>query len=387
MEKSKIAVFGISESILRVIRDEINPRMAEIMFFIDNDISKQGACVMNIPVVSLEQIDEKQIDYFVIAALSAYKEVRQQLIEFGVSKEKIQPFVTEHLCEYCLGTVDDIDLEFLHKIYFEPAKLISVIQKYREIYRKYKCVPKFEEIEGEWYQKSNLISHACGGVVNGKRVMYSNSKEAFIYSMENGFRILECDVLMATGELIVAHDYWRFYEAVEENYTMQTARELLLRLKVYPDVYCLVDVKWNSHEEYAICVEKIERLIEEICKDEEESKKLKAQVIMEVYDEETIKMAQEKKFNVIFTQYRNPDRLCFMNTVNICYKYGIKVLAFPFLPHFCDEKFLKIVTDKNIKIFCFSTDSIEDYKLLRKRGIKGIFTNYLTEKDIDMKEV
>ena len=46
------------------------------------------------------------------------------------------------------------------------------------------------------------------------------------------------------------------------------------------------------------------------------------------------------------------------------------------------KKFLNILTDKNIKIFVFSTDSIEEYSRLRKMGVSGVFTNYLFESNI-----
>ena len=265
MSKIKIAVFGISEPILRVIRNEIDPRKAEVIVFVDNDKVKQGTCFMNIPVVSLEQIDKTEVDYFLVAALSAYEKVKQQLIEFGVSKKKIQVFVTNQLCEYCLGSLEDIDVDFIRKVYFEPKKRIQQVRKYQKIYEEYSQNEKFEKCPEDWFYKSNLISHACGGIVNGRHLMYSNSKEAFQYSMEQGFKIIECDmIVLPDGELILAHDYWRFYEAKEENYSMMTAKELLLLLKEYPDVNCLIDVKWENHNEYAFYVNEIEKLIESI---------------------------------------------------------------------------------------------------------------------------
>lgn len=383
MDKIRVAVFGISTPILQVIRNEIDPRKVELVTFIDNDKSKQGTCFMNIPVVSLEQIDKDAIDYFLVTALSAYEKIKQQLMEFGIHKERIQVFVTEQLCEYCLGSIEDIDLDFIQRVYFKPDKMTAVVARYHEIYSEYSKVPVYEEASEEWFQKSNLISHACGGIVNGRQVMYSNSKEAFQYSMEQGFKIIECDMLrLKKGELVLAHDYWRFYEAEEEQYSMLTARGLLAFLKEHPQVSCLVDVKWDNYDEYADYVNEIEKIIKDICKDKEESRILKEQIIMEVYDEPTIRIAKEKSFNMIFTQYRNPESACFMNTVNICYRYGIKAVAFSVCGCFKKEKFLKIVTDKNIKIYAFSSDSVEEYNSLRKLGVTGIFTNYLTEKTL-----
>lgn len=146
-----------------------------------------------------------------------------------------------------------------------------------------------------WFHKSSLISHACGGIVNQRRAMYTNSKEAFSYSIQKGFKLLECDVLLVSDdELVLGHDYKCFYESEQEQYTMMTIKELLDGLKQQAETYCLIDVKWENHEEYHIALNKIDRTIDEIAVDEKEASKLKKQVVMEVYDEETIKMAKEK---------------------------------------------------------------------------------------------
>lgn len=381
--KTRIAVFGISDAILRVIRAEINPWKAQIVSFVDNDKTKQGNCFMNIPVVSLEHIELSDVDYFLVAALSAYEKVKQQLIAFGVPKEKIQVFVTEQLCEYCLGSIDDIDMDFIRNVYFEPEKMLGLVEKYQKIYGDYSRIPPFEQDRDDWFHKSNLISHACGGVVNGRRLMYSNSKEAFAYSMEQGFRLIECDVLgLPDGELVLAHDYWRFYEAEEEGYSLMSVRDLLLLLKEYPQVSCLFDVKWENHEAYIECLSGIEKILENVCDNKEIKDKLKRQIIMEVYNESTIVAACQKGFDVIFTQYRNPDMRCFMSTVNICYKYGIKVVALAYFSCYQLKKFLPIIKSKGIHIFCFSSDSVSEYVELRQMGINGIFTNFLVEKDL-----
>lgn len=385
MKKLRVAVLGINDVILRVLRREIDPRKVEIILFLDNDETKVGMYYMNIPVLSpaMEVFEEYAVDYVLIAALSAYEAVKKQLMDLKLTKEKIQPFLTDDLYNYCLGNLEEVDEQFIHSAYFEPSKWISKVIAYRKMYKEYLKNTVYSEKPEAWYNKSSLISHALGGVVNGKRIMYSNSKEAFTYSMKEGFRLIECDILgMAKGELILAHDYGRFYEAEEDKYSMMTGMELLELVKKYPDVSCLIDVKWDSHDEYALYLKEIEKTISDISKDADEYRTLKNQIIMEVYDEATIRIAKEKEFDVIFTQYRNPQMKYFMNTVNLCYKYGIRVVAMPLEYIFDRKKFIKILTDKKIKVFAFSTDSAQEYKELRMLGVTGAFTNYLTEEDI-----
>lgn len=385
--KIRIAVWGINDVIWEVIKRSIDPRKVEFVVFLDSDSNKWGTEYWGVPVVAPTEtvLREYAIEYVVIAALSAYETVSKRLMQMGMGQEKIQPFITDRMCCYCMGDMTHIDREVVDYIYFEPRVALKEVDKYQEIYKEYKKIPVFEEEPEAWYNQSTLISHACGGIVNGRRVMWSNSKEAFLYSMNEKFRLIECDMLgMVKGELILAHDYWRFYEAKEENYTMITGRELLLLLKKYPEVYCLIDVKWDSWDEYELYVNEIEKIIHEICVNDNEYNTLKNQIIMEVYDEVTIKIAQTNGFKIIFTQYRNPDGVYFMNTATLCYKYGVKAVALPASENslWNEQKFVKILTDKNIKIFCFSTDSVEYYKKLRQIGVTGIFTNYLTEKDV-----
>lgn len=382
MKKVRIAIWGISDGILNAITEEINPFNTEIVLFFDNDETKHGICYRNIPIMpaSKQLVCEKAVDYILVTALSAYEGIKEQLIDMGIEKEKIQVFVAKDIKRYCVGNIDDIDINLIKKIYFEPQKIINIVTEYRTIFDIYSKIPACEERVEEWYNKGKMISHACGGIVNGKRMMYSNSKEAFEYSVKKKFKLIECDLTrLYNGELVLLHDWERCWELEEEQYSMMTAKDLFMLLKGHREMSCLIDTKWRDYDEYCLLVNEIDRLIETICDDSNERDALKEQVIMEVYDEETIKIAKEKDFNMIFTQYRNPQWPYFMNTVMLCHKYGVKVIAMPVYVCLEWKKLIRIFTDKNIKIFAFSTDSIDEYSALRRMNVTGIFTNYLTE--------
>lgn len=387
MNKIRIAIFGISDGILCAIKRAIDPRRAEIAVFFDNDKMKQGIGYEGIPILapSGEIISDYSIEYIIVTALSAYEDVQIQLMGLGIPKEKIQVFVADDLWKYCIGSIDNIDIELMKYIYFEPQKRMDIVAEYKELYDKYSAVPVYKEEADAWYNKSHFISHACGGIVNGKRAMYSNSKEAFRYSMEKGFKIIECDLMrMDNNELILAHDYERFYGAEQEGYTIMTADELLVLLQKHETVSCLIDVKWNSYEEYAFLVDAIEKQIEKITNSDSDCT-LKKQIVMEVYDEETIKIAKTNGFEMFFTQYRNKNGNCYMDIVNLCHKYNIKVVGLPKVwpwDIWEMEKFMKIITDKGVKIFVYSVDAIDEYSAIRKMNITGVFTNYLTENAI-----
>lgn len=385
MKKVRIAIWGISDGIWNAVQNELNPQNVEIVLFFDNDEMKRGVCYRDIPIVAptKQLVWEYKIDYILVAALSAYESIREQLIHMGIEKEKIQAFIAKDITKYyCIGKIDDIDINLIKKIYFEPQEIMNIVAEYKKVFDLYSKIPACEESVEEWYTKGRMISHACGGIVNGKRMMGSNSKEAFGYSAEKNFKLIECDLTrLYNGELVLLHDWGRFWEWGGQ-YSPMTAKELLTLIKEHREMNCLIDIKWKDHDEYNLLINEIDKLIKAICTNSSERDALKRQVIMEVYDEETIQIAKENNFDMIFTQYRNSKWQCFMNTVNLCYQYGIKVIALPVYACLELRKFIKIFTDKNIKIFAYSTDSIEEYSELRRMNVTGIFTNYLTESDI-----
>lgn len=384
MKRFRIAVFGINDGILHAIKRAIDPRKAEIVLFFDNDKMKLGICYMDIPILepSREIIETFSIDYIVVTALSAYESVENQLLSMGISRDKIQVFVADDLWKYCLGAVVNINTDFIKCIYFEPHKRLDIVAKYKEAYDRYSAVPVCKENTEKWYHKCNLIAHACGGNIDGRKVIYSNSKEALYYSMKKKFRVIECDLMRMNDELILAHDYERFYELEQEKYTRMTAEEVLVFLREQEMVSCLIDVKWDSYEEYAFLLNEVEKLIENITDNYKEKITLKKQIVIEVYDEETIKIARKKDFEMFFTQYRNPQGECFMDTVSLCHKYGIEAVGIPVEWFWDMRKFLNIITDKNIKLFVYSTDAIDEYSAMRKMNVTGVFTNFLTVSDI-----
>lgn len=376
MEKIKLAVWGISDIIWGTIRNIIDPGKAEVVLFLDSNEEKQGIYYENIPVVtpSRELVDRAAGDVYLITALSAYENIRKLLMGWGIESEKIQPFITGDICKYSLGTLDEVDRNFIKEVYFEPQKTESLVNGYREKYAIYQ--ESRYSGNAEWVNQGTLISHGCGGIVDGKKGMYTNSKEAFDYTVKSKFRLMECDVLrMKNGELVLGHDYWRFYEAQEQGYSIMSLEDLLKGLHKHREINCLIDVKWDTYDDYRSAIACIDEMLPCVVKDEKERANLMSRIVMEAYDEETIRIANKSNYQMFFTQYRNPQCTDYLGIVNLCCQYGIGAVGIKVDK--VDERLLKICRNKNIKVFVFSTDSIEVYSNLRKLGVAGVFTNYL----------
>lgn len=354
MSRIKLAVWGINDAIWHVIKNKIDPGKAEVLLFLDSNKEKQGIYYENIPIMepSRELLEGEDIDVYLIAALSAYENIRKTLLMWGREAEKIQPLITDEICKYSLGTLDEVDKNFIREVYFDPGKSENLVNIYTEEYALY--LQSQYTGNADWVNHGTLISHGCGGIVDGKKIRCSNSKEAFDYTVKSKFRLMECDVLrMRNGELVLGHDLWRFYEAQEMKYTIMTLEDLLRGLNKHGEISCLVDVKWEPYDEdvpvinydnYRFVIEGIEEMLSSIAKDEKERANLKSRIIMEAYDEETIKLANKSNYYMFFTQYRNPEQMNYLNIVNLCCQYGIGAIGIS--SDNVDERLIKICQKK-----------------------------------------
>lgn len=385
MKKIKIIIFGITGNLFAIQKKELDFSNVELIAFADNNPYKFGIKYENIPIVSPKEIVSMDYDYILVSAWRSYDAIKKQLMEMGISEEKINIFLQEKVTLLYPGKIVIEDKEVVKKIYIKGENYLEIIEKFQEISQLWEQYSSWNPMNSDneaWYKKGTMISHALGGKVHGIKRRYSNSKEALEYSLKTGFRLLECDAWkIENGEVILAHDAEDILDGQRGCYTIQTIRDVLEVIKKYPDVSLLVDVKWEKGNDYKNILDAIESSVQNIEKTESEQKILKSQIIMEVYNEETIQYAKEKGYQCFFTQYRNLERDVLIKTIALCYKYNINVVGFGIETALGKYgNYLKLFTDKNIHVFCFSTDSLEEYEKVMKMGLDGVFTNYLSGK-------
>lgn len=375
MDKIRIVIFGVTDISINIVRNELLLENIEIIAFADNNIDKCGMQIDSIPIEQPYRIIEYDFDYILVSAWRSYDKIKTQLVGIGVQKEKIDLLYTQNISCWYPGIIYVKDYAVVHKIYKYSSLLLEEIKNSEEDTKLWGNYWEWEPLkdENDWYCKGTMIAHACGGIVKGIKREYSNSKEALDVSLAKGFRIIECDIYgIINGKIILAHDGVDIYDGYKGAYTLLTLEELLAVLKQYPEVTAVLDIKWETIEDYRNIVDLIDELVE---------KKQKQQIVLEVYDEPTIICAKEKGYECFFTQYRNLEWRLFIKTIALCYKYNIHVVGFPLeIAKKPLSSYFSYFHDKNIKIFVFSTDSIDDYAMLRNRGISGIFTNYLSQK-------
>ncbi|MBR1634290.1 MAG: hypothetical protein IJ682_04410 [Lachnospiraceae bacterium] len=378
MKRTKIAIWGGSLGIWTSVRDTINPFVTEIIAFIDSDRNKHGLVFKGIPIIGIDQLNYSEIDYILIAAYSGMNEIIEAL-ESKIEHKKIQPYLSEGLCAYNIGSISSMEWHNTLQLYFQPNRMKKIGESYQELYEEYSAMKPLKSNVQNWFKDKRFIAHACGGYVKDRPLMFSNSKEAFSKTIDLGFELIECDVSMvANREWILAHSFFNLYDAIEQTYNIFSLSGFLMALNKEPQLTCLFDVKWCNHQEFATFIQDMNKMLDEM----PFTHMIKSQIVVEVYDEATIKMAFDSGYQMIYTQYRNPYAEEYMKTSVLCGKYSIPAVAFPINKALADKK-IHIFTEKNIAYYAFSTDSPDEYSLLRNKGVQGVFTNYLYEnKDI-----
>lgn len=388
MKQYSVLVFGATEFIYGAMQENLDFFKVNIVGYIDNDSQKQRMLFHNRPVYARSELSGVEYDYILIGAWASYENIKRQLLENQVDEAKVMPLFTERIHEFMHGSVE-VQEDGIDRLYRYPDKVKESLRKLNNAYESYREAEPLHDRENAWYLKSTLISHACGGYVNGCKCMYSNSKEALEYSLRAGFELIECDLWTMSEEYYLAHHAAALWEA-EGAYTLITLEEALRKVRKYPNVNLLIDVKWAEDDwylekdenikEYERIVAKIEDIIRAVAGDSDGAARLKNQVIMEVYNPETMEYARRRDFCCAYTQYRNKDGQNFMQVAADCIAWGVPAVAVYTSMAKDKAKELQLLKDKNLKIFCYSTDDLEEYSRLLALGADGVFTNFMTGK-------
>lgn len=92
MRKDRIILFGAG-----LIGRQVFPKLGKhvhVLAFSDNDANKQGGSISGVPVIAPKNIVDYDFDAVLISSTSI-ADIRDQLLELGISKEKIAVFSEE----------------------------------------------------------------------------------------------------------------------------------------------------------------------------------------------------------------------------------------------------------------------------------------------------
>ena len=240
-------------------------------------------------------------------------------------------------------------------------------------------------IEDSVFEDITFIGHGLYGI-DGKD--YSNSLESLELGYNNGIRVMEADFLFTSDGSIVLNHYWEFSfiesyrefldKKILDKYTSMDIYDLLKCMEKYNDLYIIIDTK---EDEYCnkTALDIIEKIVE-ITKEYDE--KLLDRFIVQIYNSENYKeiMNIYNFKNKLVTVYK-------MNPLNVfyityyCLINNIDTIVIPLWyidDGIINEKYIRFIKSKNIKIFVHTVNDRDIYNNLLDMGIDGVYTDSLS---------
>lgn len=96
-----IVVFGTGES-SKIVLNALKRDKLSIVAFADNNFNKHGSYYESAPIINPGILNEIRFDYIIIAIIK-FNPVKRQLVELGISEEKIIPY-------FNIGVLDDMEI-------------------------------------------------------------------------------------------------------------------------------------------------------------------------------------------------------------------------------------------------------------------------------------
>lgn len=259
------------------------------------------------------------------------------------------------------------------------------------------CTPVKAEQNKKWYEDNRLVAHALGAIEDKKE---TNSKEAFIHSWENGYKVMEADFsLTSDGIVVVRHDFDQdsYYnleqrvngstemnssrfssEKINFRYTPITAAQLLALLAEYEDVYLITDTKYTDtqrvQKEFTAIVDAARAMGRE---------DILNRVVVQIYNTEMLDTVKQiyPFTNWIYTLYQTPNPN-YDEIAAFCANNGIDVVTINY--EAVKKENVQKLTAKGIRVYAHTVNRMLDFKMMLEAGCYGIYTDYIKPYDLDI---
>ncbi len=241
----------------------------------------------------------------------------------------------------------------------------------------------------DWYTDYSIIAHSGGGIDDKT---YTNSKEAWEYSYNNGTRIFDADLSFTSDQKLVLRHEW--YDDLEQpniseeeipsyeefmstlifqKYTPMSAYDMLCFMESHDDCYVACDFKNEIGG-----VKSLIALVKEY-----DMEQVMDRIIISFYDyEDYFEIKQLYNFeNWAIRQYENSPhnyyelaKFCVENDIPVCM---VKTA-------YLDEgDNIQVLTDKGIQVWAAVVNDIDKAKDYKEMGVTGFVSDFIYEKDIE----
>ncbi|MFD1363698.1 phosphatidylinositol-specific phospholipase C/glycerophosphodiester phosphodiesterase family protein [Lentibacillus salinarum] len=238
------------------------------------------------------------------------------------------------------------------------------------------------------WTKHHLIAHAAGGIEGNK---YTNSKEAFLNSYENGYKLFEIDLSLTSDKRLVARHGWdkpfgqsffrpskvpEFNEFMNDpyynKYTPMNFKMILDLLKEYPDIYVILDGKVKSPEDTKKLYEKVNDAVKDL------DQSITNRIIPQMFYKEDVEIIRQYGFHdllyVVGREDYTPESL-----VEFCMSNDINAVSLS--KNRTNKSMIDKLSKHNIKIYMYTLNKKNTMKKYFEQGVNGFFTDFVTPEE------
>lgn len=232
----------------------------------------------------------------------------------------------------------------------------------------------------------NLISHACGGYgKGGKKIKYTNSKEALKNSKKLGYKMIEVDIATASdGVLVCTHDYklassltGKSWASRKQHGCKRQTLEQFFKAMKKSDLLIVLDLKGvRQKDKYAKKYTRIVKLAKKVG-----GKKLVNRLVPQIYTMSQLKCIQKvyKWKCLIFSMYKYGS-LNYPLVEQYIYKVAkyknVKCITVP--KEYLTYKMICTIHSKNMLVYTHTVNTMKEVKHFERVGIDGFYTDYIT---------
>lgn len=258
-------------------------------------------------------------------------------------------------------------------IFITTTFLYSKVQKNHYI----NLEPLQEITTDTWYKNNRVVVHATGGIDG---LSYTNSKEALLNSINSNMKVIEVDFNYTSDNHLVCYHKSRDILVNEEKFTLEEFKNIKIKgrytpmefqdivdiMKDNPNIYISVDVKSDS------LVDVVKDIVNQ-CTDEDILNRLIIQCFYPGEKEQIKEIYNFPDDNFLFASYKyslDPYKI-----MKVCYEEGFNVVVANM--NSMPKEVLELFKSKNIYVYLYTVNRLDEAEHLIKRGAYGIYTDFL----------
>lgn len=261
-------------------------------------------------------------------------------------------------------------LRHVAEIDFKVEKRLLQLTKQRIEYVECQ-IPGFRN-KAPFFDSIEIITHAGGGMSG---LSYLNCVEGMDYYFFGGNRVFEFDVQKSIDDkYVLSHSDINTISkeflsgSIDYRFHPMSLQDVLDFMMEHDDVKVIFDCKFANLGLFAQCV-----------KDYVQQEKVLSRIVIQVFKEQDIiDIRQVYDYRLLYVCMMNTD---YMQVAKQCLTHGVGAISI-------SEKALEerdgwnIFIDNNICVFAYTINTVDSYSYLKTKGITGVFSDFLLEKDV-----